>query len=178
MSSIVPCAPSNSTLLPARSHRSADARYRRPSDAIRSAYSLYWRRISLKSIVLVDLERLRDGCLFVPPAHCTAHRSLRDRADRRCGCRGVRSCLRSRDRCRAMWFRSGPDPGGLPRSSRKPVKRENHVRAVADGELRFNGNAGSGQRLDFLDQRRRIDHHSVADYGLDARAAGFRSESA
>lgn len=43
------------------------------------------------------------------------------------------------------------------------------MRPVADGELLADIDAGALQRLDFIQQRRWIHHHSVANDGLNAR---------
>ena len=49
------------------------------------------------------------------------------------------------------------------------MKRENDVRAIADGELLADIDARTFQHFHLLDQRRGIDDHSVADHGLDSR---------
>ena len=50
------------------------------------------------------------------------------------------------------------------------MERKDDVGAVADRELRFDGNAGRRQGVDLLDQRRGIDDDAVADDGFHAVA--------
>ena len=50
------------------------------------------------------------------------------------------------------------------------VRRKQHVGAIADEKMLGNRNAGRFQRSISAEQRRRIDHQSVADHGLLAGA--------
>ena len=48
------------------------------------------------------------------------------------------------------------------------VEGKNNVRAIADGQLLADVDAGLLQFFHLVDQRRGIDHHAVADDGLNA----------
>ncbi len=50
----------------------------------------------------------------------------------------------------------------------QPVKRKNHVRAIADAQLASDVDAGGFQHADLVQQGGQIDHHAVADDGLDS----------
>jgi hypothetical protein len=57
---------------------------------------------------------------------------------------------------------------GLRHLFHQPVKREDHVRAVADAQLAADVDAGGFQHADLIQQGGEIDHHAVADDGLDS----------
>ena len=167
---MVPCAPSNITVLPARDGLVQEQRgvAHHGPDALRKGFVLVadGRQIQL----FIDAQRFGDDSLF-----------LHHRIELRPENIGIQQIGDADAAAGNLVFVARPDAArsGADGDPARPafahplhhaVRREQHVRPVADGQNAGDFHSGRFQRFDLGEQRRRIDHQAVADHRLFARA--------
>ena len=116
------------------------------------------------------MEGLRERLLVLGEHDRRGREKPPYRTGLRSGCRGGRFYPHNKGRSRAKWCRSECGSRALPTFSQPGGGKEKCTCARLLIQLACDVDAGRFEHRDFVEQRRQVNHHAVADNGLLAGA--------